>query len=162
MSKEITLADLGQRSRQIAEYYFAHPEMTRVQIAAALGIHITRISQVLNHPKVRACYPWLARQQKSDLIPKAMKAIDACITQDANLIVKLKASEGILKSERVLDTPAIRIDGEIRITSVREIQQKLQEALNLAGEDVIDGEIVDDTTQDTPPSTPPLLNQGDK
>lgn len=146
MNKEITVNDLGKRARLIAEFYFSHPNMSRKDIAKELGISQQRVSQVLTHPKVRAVYRVLARGRQSDLLSKAVKAQEECLDQSQNLQVKLKAAEDILKSEKVLDNPITPIAVDIRISDVRVLQEKVQKAASQQIGDIIEGEIVADSS----------------
>ncbi len=155
MSKEITASDLGQRTRQIAEYYFAHPEKTREEIAKDLGIHKSRVSQVLHHPKVRAYYRVLAKQDVSDnMLPLAAKRYKKIIGKSENDAVAEKAAARVLASEKIFDTTQeITIKNDITIKSIQELRQIIDTTAQAMPLDVVEGQTVETdaiqgTTQD--------------
>lgn len=139
---EITPDDLPRRTREIAEYYLAHPSKSRKEISKDLGIHETRISQVLHHPKVRACYKVLARGRIADLIAPSVQAFEECIKQNSNMIVKLNAASRVLTSENVLDGPKVQVQHQISAKSIEELKAIVNRAQTLPS-NVIDTEVID-------------------
>lgn len=148
--QEITAADLGPRARVIADYYFHNPGKTRKQMAEALGVNESRISQVLNHPKVRRYYRIVARAKFEDMVPKATKAYEELIERSSNDAVREKAAARVLANEKILDnSQEITIKHDITTKTVIELQQMITNAVAAPTQDVIEGEVVPETTQDT-------------
>lgn len=156
MSNEITPSDLGKRTREIAEFYFQNPTMSRKDMAAKLGVGESRISRVLTHPKVRACYKVLAQQMQKDMIPLASKVQRDLMAKGQNEAVREKVAARVLASEKVLDNAQeIRIQSDITIKSVSELQQIISSAIQSPQPDVVDAELVDDAPDTTHPTIQP-------
>ena len=94
---------LGPRAAQILEAHFDHPNMNQGELAKMMGISQSRVSFVLRHPRVRKAFPGIAKHKITGLLAKATERYAKLMQQDDNLQVSLKATEGILKNEKVID-----------------------------------------------------------
>jgi transcriptional regulator with XRE-family HTH domain len=134
---------LPPKCKAIAEYRIQNPTLNQHEIAKALNVTPGRISQVLNSAQVRKHYPLLARRRLEDTaVAKAAKAYEELIDQTQNLQVREKASHVILKEFGVFEAPDVRIEGEITLRSVRELEQIVQRVSGTP-QDAIEAEIVE-------------------
>jgi hypothetical protein len=132
---------LGETARKALQLKFDHPEYTMKQMGEMLGVSATRIGQIMRHPRFIQMLPWVARQRIQDMAPSAAKAYQALIAQNVNLQVKEKAASKVLSETKVFDAPTIRVEGEITLRSVRELEQIVRKAADQP-QDVIEAEII--------------------
>jgi hypothetical protein len=141
--------DLPTRARAIAEYYISNPTLKYTEIAKQFGVTPGRIGQVLRSRKVIERFPILARRiVQSKLLPMALDAYEKVIAQDQNLQVKEKAAGKVLSESGVFDAPTIRVEGEITLRNVRELEQIVRKAVDLPQE-IIEAEVIE-------PENPPV------
>lgn len=119
---------LKDNAKRLLVLRFEHPDWTYEKLGQEVGLSNARISVILNHPRVLAALPHLARQRIKHLIPKATKAMQEMVEQTDNLAVREKVVARVLANEKVLDAPEITIKNEITLKTVTELQQMVQSA----------------------------------
>lgn len=149
--RKLMLNNLTPKIKEVIEMYLLNPSMTQRDIAKAVGLSEGRISMILNSPRVHEVYPVLARRRiRSTLLPKALERYEKIIGESQNDAVAEKAASKVLSNEGVFDGPTVKLDGEIRIRDVRELQEIVQKAVVLPASDILEAEIIaPDTTHDT-------------
>jgi hypothetical protein len=130
---------------------FEHPEWTQEQIGKEVGITASRVGAILNHPRVLAAMPLIARQHVSGMVPDAIKAYKELINQKENLQVREKASNKVLTEKKVFDAPVVKVEGELTLKHVSALQDIVRKAAEGTQSDVIDAEILPDGPDDAPP-----------
>lgn len=145
MNKDSSI-QLSTRIAQVVTYAFANPDLSYTQLGKHFNISIQRISQIMNHPKVLASYPILARRRIKSLVPSAVKRLERLMNQNVNLNVSEKAVSKILDSEKVLEPSVRHIVHEIQTKSVKELQDIIQGGKELPRQ-VIEAEISEHTQE---------------
>ena len=143
------------RARKVIALRFEHPDWTYMQLAHAVGLSHQRIAFILNHPRVLAAMPLIARQRIAGMVPKASKRLTELMEQNVNLEVSRKVTERVLTEKKVLDVPETKVVAEITLKTVDELRKMVQEAASVP-QTVIEAELVDekrtpaiqDTTQE--------------
>ena len=138
---------LTPRITEIVTYYFANPSNTYTDLATHFNLSLARISQIMNHPKVLASYPILAKRRIKSMLPKAVERLDHLMNQSENYAVSEKVVSKILDSEKILEQSPRTIIHEIQMKSVKELQDIIQDAATLP-QQVIEAEIVAETDKD--------------
>lgn len=144
---------IKERARRILALRFEHPEWSQAQLARETGVSEGRVNHILNHPRVLAALPLIGRQYVSGMVPDAVKAYKKLVSQDVNLQVKEKAASRILSEKKVFDAPTIKVEGEITLKHVRELQEIVRNAAEVGISDIVDGEIITDPATDATQST---------
>lgn len=150
---------IKEKARRVLSLRFEHPDWTGQQIGNELGITQQRVSAILNHPRVLAAMPMIARQRISGLVPDAVAAYASLLKQNDNLQVKEKAAGKVLAEKKVFDAPTIIVKGELTFKHVSELQQIVAKAAEQVGNDVVDAELVDETGNDSPSATQPAIQR---
>ena len=147
MSKALTVESLTDRTRQVIEYYLAHPNTHYKEIGEALNISRQRVSQILGSEKVHALYPIFARKRiRSTVLPKALDRYEKIIASSPNDAVAEKAAGRVLMSEGAMGADAsvnVNVKADITLRDARELQEIVKKAaLNV--ENVVETEILDE------------------
>jgi hypothetical protein len=119
---------LKDNAKKLLVLRFEHPDWSYERLSQEVGLSKARISTILNHPRVLAALPHIARQRIKQLVPKATKAMEQLVEQNDNLMVKEKVVSRVLANEKVLDAPEIIVKNEITLKTVTELQQMVQSA----------------------------------
>ncbi len=139
MNKDI---ELSPRISEIVNYFFANPSLNYTELSTHFNVSLPRISQIMNHPKVLAAYPVLARRAVKKLVPQAIGRLEHLMNQSENYAVSEKVVSKILDSEKVLEPQERKIIHEIQLKSVKELQD-IVEGSKAIPKQVIEAEIVD-------------------
>jgi hypothetical protein len=142
---------IKENARRVLALRFEHPEWTQEQIGKEVGITASRVGAILNHPRVLAAMPLIARQHVSGMVPDAIKAYKELINQKENLQVREKASNKVLTEKKVFDAPVVKVEGELTLKHVSALQDIVRKAAEGTQSDVIDAEILPDGPDDAPP-----------
>lgn len=144
MNNEI---ELSPRISQIVTFFFSNPEMNYTQLSTHFNVSVARISQIMNHPKVLASYPILAKRRIKSMVPRAVERLGELMNQRDNLQVSEKVVSKILDSEKVLEPVDRRIIHEIQLKTVKELQDIIKGSKSLPKQ-AIEAEIVSDTKEE--------------
>lgn len=137
---------LGMNARRIVQLRFDHPEWTQERIAKEVGLSLSRTNAILNHPRVVACFPTVAKQRLANMVPKAMKAYEKLVDQDQNLQVKEKAAGRVLGENKVFDAPVVKVEHDITLRSVHELMEIVENAAKNP-DLVVDAEIIPEKSE---------------
>lgn len=130
-SKNLSKSEISPRLKQIVEFVFDNPGLTHRQLAAKLGLSHGRISQVLNHERVIAYYPVLAKRQYNGLIPKALRAQAELVDLKSNPMVRDKASARVLEAANILNSqPLVQVNVLSQLTE-DELRRKIDQSTKL-------------------------------
>lgn len=138
---------LTPRLQAVVSFYFANPSLTQKEIAKALGLSEARISVILNHEKVLAAYPVLAKKRRKALLPKMLRRHETLALQNENLVVAERATTRYLESEKVFEPQERKVIHEIQLKTVQELQQIVNDAVSIPSP-VIDGELIAEESKD--------------
>lgn len=138
---------IKENARKVLALRFQHPDWTQGQIGKEVGITASRVGAILNHPRILAVMPLIARQRISGMVPDAVQAYQELINQKENLQVREKAANKVLTEKKVLDAPTVRIESEITLRSVCELQEIVRKASDAGFSDVVEADIIPDTPE---------------
>lgn len=133
---------IKENARKVLSLRFEHPDWTNIQIGKECGITGSRVGAILNHPRVIAAMPLIARQHLSSYVPNALRAYKELVDQKENLQVREKAANKVLTEKKVLDAPTVKVEAEITHKHVHELQEIVRKAANEGFGDIVDAEVV--------------------
>lgn len=135
---------LKDNAKRLLQLRFEHPDWTYEQLSKEVGLAKSRISAILNHPRVVAAMPIIARHKLHSIAPKAAKAYEELIDQTENLQVREKASHVLLKETKVFDAPTVKVEATIGFSDVRELSEFVKKAAADAPP-IVDAEIISES-----------------
>ncbi len=143
VSTEEAFSKLHEKTRIIVEAHFEHPNLTQTDLAKKIGVPKQRVSAVLNHPRVQALFPVLARKKLKSMVPMAIKRLGQLANQDRNLEVSRKVTERVLDSEKVLEVQEIKIKNTFEVMPTDELTRIVKQNGDIAN-NAVDTELVDE------------------
>ncbi len=141
MSNNHNELKLTPRITEIVSLYFNDPSQSYTALAKSVGVSVARVSAIMNHPKVLAAYPILARSRIKSMVPKAVHRLERLMNQNENYAVSEKVVSKILDSEKVLEPSPQRFIHEIQMKSVSELQEIIDKSKALP-QVILDAEII--------------------
>ena len=137
--------ELPPRCKEIAVHFLNNPHLKQHELAKHFGLSEGRISQVLRNPNVIKAFPLLARRiLTSRMLPDAVQAYAKLVKQEKNLQVQEKAASTVLKQTGVFDAPDIKVQHDISVKPLAELQKVIENA-KLGPNEVVDAEIVNES-----------------
>lgn len=133
---------LGKRTQEVVLFSFNNPRLSQTEIALHFNISPQRVSQIMNSRRVLDSFPMLAKHKAKSLIPKAMGRLEELMNQNENMGVSEKIVGKILDHGEVLVPQPQVIVHELRLKTVEELQEIVDQGKKLSGP-VIDAELID-------------------
>lgn len=100
---------LSETQKQMCVYFFKHPGDNKDRIARALDIPRREVYEFFDSPTWDYVRSKHFTEAINDLLPKALKALEDCLSAKSPLKIRLDAAVQVLKNDKVLGEGKVNI-----------------------------------------------------